>query len=264
MNILWRIFSALAAVNLIVLAVFVSLVTIQFEAVLSSSIRERLAVIVENVRDPLTSVSDMGLPLSSLRNADAMLERVKQDDEAIEAIHVYDKFGKILHSTVKPHPKFVEPFILSASSNIDGKMNWYLEDDTYYNIGAVIVDLTKDPIGGVAIQYSKDEAVTQVRAMSARLSFYCAIGFFITLLISLPILRMAMNRHIRLFDALLNTFDSFERRFWRTPGGKEQDLTPMSSLGVDSAEFRLLLDQSEDEYIAKKRLYINKNDAVYE
>ena len=48
MAVIWRIFFTLAAINFIVLAIFVFLVTIQFEAVLSGSIRERLEVVVEN------------------------------------------------------------------------------------------------------------------------------------------------------------------------------------------------------------------------
>ena len=259
MALVWRILIVLALINSTVLVVFVFLVTIQFEAVLSGSIQERLEVIVENVRDPFTSVSDLGLPLSSLRNANAMLERVKQDDEAIETIHVYDSSGQILHSTDKSPSKSVTNSVLLAGSKLDVHGLWYLEDALSYKIGAVIVDLAENPIGGVAVQYSKKDAITQVRAMSARLSFYCAIGFIATLLVSLVVLRLAMYRHIRLDGTLLEAFDSFERFFWRTPGGTEQERHPVNALGVDSAEFRRLLDQSEVKYKKEKQHFIKIN-----
>jgi hypothetical protein len=245
----------LAAINFIVLAVFVFLVTIQFQAVLSGSIRERLAVVVENVRDPFSSVTAMGLPLSSLRNANAMLQRVKQDDEEIDGIEVYGAQGAILHSTEEVHDASIPQEILAAGRSRDGHNIWYLEDERYFRAGGAILDATGAPVGGVSILYSKSSAVTRVRAMAARLAFYCGLGLVLTLFVALPILRFAMRRHVGLFDALLEAFGNFERRFWRAPGGAEQEGPEVKALGVDTAEFSALLDRSEQRYAAEKQRF---------
>lgn len=252
--VIWRIFFTLAAINFIVLAVFVFLVTIQFQAVLSASIRERLAVVVENVRGPFSSVTEMGLPLSSLRNANAMLQRVKQNDDAIEAIHVYGAAGEILHSTDEEAHRKVGPSAVPVAGGIPGAQEiWYLEDDRYFTVGGAIPDAAGRPVGGVAILYSKYNALTQVRAVAARLAFFCGLGLLATLLLSLPVLRFAMRRHVGVSNALLETYDNFERRFWRGPGGAEQPVTAVRSLGVDTAEFNALLDRSEQNYATEKQ-----------
>lgn len=256
MTVIWRIFSILAAINFIVLAVFVFLVTIQFEAVLSGSIRERLLVIVENVRDPFSSVTEMGLPLSSLRNANAMLQRVKQDDEAIDAIHVYGASGRILHSTDEARGQSVSPLVAAAGSGGGVQDIWYLEGESHFRVGGAILDAGGQPVGGVAIVYSKHNAMTQVRAMSARLAFYCGLGLLAALLVSLPVLRFAMRRHVGLFEGLLAAYDRFERRFWRAPGGSADGPGPSTrSLGVDTAEFSALLERSEQHYAAAKQRF---------
>lgn len=255
MAVIWRIFFTLAAINFIVLAVFVFLVTIQFGAVLSGSIRERLQVIVENVRDPFSSVTEMGLPLSSLRNANAMLQRVKQDDDAIDTIYVYGASGRILHSTDEARGQSVSPSVLASGGGTGVQDIWYLEDDSHFRVGGAILNAAGQPVGGVAVVYSKDNAKTQVRAMSARLAFYCGLGLLAALSVSLPVLRFTMRRHVGLFDALLEAFDSFERRFWRAPGGAGRPAPAVQSLGVDTAEFSALLERSEENYAAEKQRF---------
>lgn len=262
--VIWRIFFTLAAINFIVLAIFVFLVTIQFEAVLSGSIRERLEVVVENVRDPFSSVTEMGLPLSALRNADAMLHRVKQDDDAIEAIHVYGASGQILHSTGESGNQSVQPTVLAAGSGQDGNDIWHLEDKKHFLVGGTITDGSGQAVGGVAIAYSKENAITQVRAMSARLAFYCVLGLLVALLLSLPVLQFALRRHVGLFDALLQSYDRLERRFWRAPGGAETPIAPIRALGVDTGEFSSLLDRSEQNYAAEKQRLANIGGGTHE
>lgn len=258
MAVIWRIFYTLAAINFIVLAVFVFLVTIQFQAVLSGSIRERLTVVVENVRDPFSSVTEMGLPLSSLRNANAMIQRVKQDDDAIEAIHVYGTSGEILYSTDEAHGDSILSVARTAGGVPRAQDIWYLEDDRYFQAGGAILDAADRPVGGVSVLYSKYNALTQVRAMAARLAFFCGLGLLATLLVSLPFLRFTMRRHVGLFDALLEAYDNFERRFWRAPGGARQPVRAVKSLGVDTTEFSLLLDRSEQNYATEKRRFAQK------
>ncbi len=253
MTVIWRIFYTLAAINFIVLAVFVFLVTIQFQAVLSGSIRERLAVVVENVRDPFSSVTEMGLPLSSLRNANAMLQRVKQDDDAIEAIHVYAASGEILHSTDEAKSE-ATTLSVPAVADAPGVLDiWYREDDRYFRAGGAILDAADRPVGGVSILYSKYNALTQVRAVAARLAFFCGLGLLATLLVSLPVLQFTMRRHVGLFNAILEAYDNFERRFWRGPGGQVLPVKAVKALGVDTTEFSSLLDRSEQNYATEKQ-----------
>jgi hypothetical protein len=219
---------------------------------------------VENVRDPFSSVTEMGLPLSALRNADAMPQRVKQDDDAIDAIHVYGASGLILHSTSESHRQSVQPSVLAVRSVQDGQNIWYREDETYFRVGGAIMDGSGQAVGGVAILYSRANAITQVRAMSARLAFLSGLGLLLALLVSLPVQRFAMRRHVRLFDALPGAYDSFERRFWKAPGGPEQPLATVRALGVDMGEFSLFLERSEQNYAAEKQRFTDSGGGTHE
>ena len=99
MAIVWRILVAIGAINFIVLFIFVSIATLQFDTILSGLIQERLVVIADRVRVPFAAVANLGLPLSTVRNARAILEDARQDDSNIEHIHVYGQDGAIVHST---------------------------------------------------------------------------------------------------------------------------------------------------------------------
>ena len=69
MAIVWRVLVAIGAINFIVLFIFVSIATLQFDTILSGLIQERLVVIADRVRVPFTAVANLGLPLSTVRNA---------------------------------------------------------------------------------------------------------------------------------------------------------------------------------------------------
>ena len=146
-----------------------------------------------------------------------MLHRVKQDDDAIEAIHVYGASGQILHSTGESGNQSVQPTVLAAGSGQDGNDIWHLEDKKHFLVGGTITDGSGQAVGGVAIAYSKENAITQVRAMSARLAFYCVLGLLVALLLSLPVLQFALRRHVGLFDALLQSYDFIQGYYFSRP-----------------------------------------------
>ena len=100
--------------------------------------------------------------------------------------------------------------------------------------------------------------------MSARLAFFCGLCLLLTLLVSLPVLRFAMGRHVRLFEALLESYDNFERRFWRAPGGAEQPLATVRALGVDTVEFGSLLERSEQNYAEEKQRFADSGGGPHE
>ena len=86
MVLIGRILATIAAVNLFALAVFVMFATIQYNAILSDLTRDRLVVLADTVRRPFKSVAELGVPIGTVRNADAVLARVASSDEAIEKI----------------------------------------------------------------------------------------------------------------------------------------------------------------------------------
>src|SRR3546814_5264728 len=68
----------------------------------------------------VTGVQTCALPLSTVRNADALLERARQTDGAILAIHVFDAAGRIVHSTAEPAPAAISAETLAVRRASEG------------------------------------------------------------------------------------------------------------------------------------------------
>jgi hypothetical protein len=97
MPLLWRSWLVVSALVALVLAVLTVLCVLQFEAILSALIRERLAILAQTTQASFRSALDLGLPLETIRNARAILEHAQASDPAIMALHVFDRTGVVVH-----------------------------------------------------------------------------------------------------------------------------------------------------------------------
>jgi hypothetical protein len=91
MPLFWRSWLVVSALIALVLAVLAVLCVLQFEAILSALIRERLAILAQTTQASFRSALDLGLPLETIRNAGAILEHGKASDPGITAIHRHDR-----------------------------------------------------------------------------------------------------------------------------------------------------------------------------
>ncbi|TIW01143.1 MAG: hypothetical protein E5V85_00930 [Mesorhizobium sp.] len=82
------------------------LVKLQHEAVYSQLARQRLSVIAAATAAPFRSVSDLGLPVATVRNAQELLNRAWQTDPAISNIVLLDTAGEVILSV----PNAAVPF----------------------------------------------------------------------------------------------------------------------------------------------------------
>jgi hypothetical protein len=243
-----RLLATIAAVNLFTLAVFVGLATLQYNSILSGLIRERLVVLGETVRVPFQAVANLGVPIGTVRNADAVLERARQSDASIGFIHVLSASGEIVRSTSPTPGVRVDASILEAGRAASAGATWIIETDESFLAGANIVDATGSDAGIILIEYSKRDANIQIEAMEARLFLLAGVVLGATILIGLIILRIALSEHLRIFDGILASFDGFERKFWRGDLSVEEAETNVSGLGINTSDFIALLESSENRY----------------
>ena len=191
MSIFWRSWFTVIILVATVLAVLASLTTLQFDSILSHFIQQRLAVLAQTSRASFRAAAGLGLPLAGMRNAPAILERARQTDPNISAVHVFDVSGRILHSTDLNHTTSVGAEVLFAQSASHGD-TWYTESGEHFLSGARIVDLSGKPLGGVVIVYPKTDLSTAVDAMSARLAIY-AVGVLVaTAIVAIGLLRLGL------------------------------------------------------------------------
>jgi len=248
MALFWRIWVAVTLVNLAVLCVFVGLATLQFGVISSGLVGERLAVLAGRTAAPFEAAARIGLPISTVRNAKALLERARQTDDAILAVHVFDADGKIVHST-DPAATAIPAEALLARAQAEGAP-WHREIAGRFVSGIDIAGREGKTAGGVLVVYPDTGSVTRIRAMTAELALAAIVVLLAAAALAVPLLRFGLKRQIRTFEAVDGAIGAFERRSWRSAAAAA--IEPEADAG-ETDELRRLLDEAEACYRATGR-----------
>jgi len=249
MALFWRIWTAVLLVNLAVLTLFVGLATLQFDSINSDLVGERLVVLAGRTAAPFQAAAKIGLPLSTVRNADALLERARQTDDAILAIHVFDPAGRIIHSTDASAPAAIPPEALAARAAAAGTP-WHSETDGGFLSSIDIPARGGVTVGGILIVYPGGGNVTRVRAMGAELALAAIAVLLAAAGLSALLLRLGLGRQIRMFEAVDGAIADFERGAWRSAAAGVAAPAPAED---GTGELRQLLDDAESRYRATGR-----------
>ncbi|WP_419904696.1 hypothetical protein [Kiloniella sp.] len=167
MYLLWRSWSAFVALLTTVLAVLAILSVLQHNSVLSDLTRQRLSVVAQSVEGSFSTVANLGLPLSMMRNAEDVLDRAKALDPEIEAIHVFNASGIMVHSTDETLPPPLSKENLTRQS-LSKSGRWNSETDDYFYSYVSILNLEKQAIGGTVAIYPKQDFNATVTAVTTR------------------------------------------------------------------------------------------------
>ncbi len=253
MSVFWRSWITVVILVATVLAVLATLSTLQFETILSHFIHQRLSVLAQTSQASFRTAVGLGLPLSSVRNAAAILEQARQTDPNISAVHVFDASGRILHSTDPNHTTSVRAETLFTQSASEGD-TWRTETDEHFLSGIRIRNLSKKTVGGLMIVYPKTDLSTSVGAMTARLAIY-AVGVLIVIgVIGIGVLWFGLRDLVRVFTGIESVFAAIEHREWRrVAGGSDPMPEPVRGLGVDTGELKRLLQSAEEQYVTAGR-----------
>lgn len=250
MSLFWRSWVTVTMLIATVLTVLVGLSTVQFDAMLSNFIQGRLSVLAQTMQAPFKSATDLGLSLSSVRNAQAILERARQTDPDVSTVHVFDQVGSIVHSTDPRHPTSVPVEVLFAQSDAESPI-WHTETGQNFLSGVTILDSAGKRLGGVLVVYPKTDLDTAVGAMAARLAIYLIITLLVVAGMGIVILRFGLRSLIRVFTGIDATFVTIERREWRRLArGSDPAPQPVRGFGIDTGNLEQMLRAAEDRYIA--------------
>ena len=246
MGFFWRVWGAVIAVNLAVLAVFIGLAPLQFDVIHSGLVGERLGLLATRTAAPFEQAARLGLGLASVRNADGLLERARQTDEAITAIHVFNPEGRILHSTERTPPEAIPPGARAARAGA-GALPWHVEADRAFLAGADIKGRDGRSAGGVLVVYAAAQNAARIGAMSAELIVSGVLVLLASMGFGALVLRLGLRRQIRAFDAIETDIAVFEREAWRSAAA-----APLPPPAGDGG-MRGMLDEAEARYRAAGR-----------
>jgi hypothetical protein len=251
-----RNWAAVMLVMLTVLGVFIGLATLQFGNINSNLVGERLAVLAGRTAAPFAAVAKIGLPLSTVRNADALLERARQTDDSILAIHVFDASGRVVHSTAVPPPTHISPEAAAARAEANGAA-WLRETPEGFISSIDIASREGISAGGILVTYPVRGTLIRLRAMAAELAVV-AIGVLLaSAVLSALLLRLGLRRQISLFEEIDGAILEFERAAWR---GAAQSAADPSDGAV--GELRRLLAAAEQRYLAARRSLTAARDGI--
>ena len=218
MTLFWRIWFAVSLVNVLVLAIFLGLAGLQFASINAALVGERLVVIAGRAVAPFAASVRLGLPLSEVRNAPALLERARRTDEDIVALYVFDDAGQIVHSTAGATPAAISPDAAAARRAARGAA-WYRETPEGFIGGVDVTAADGTSNGGILVVYPGRGNLTQVRSMIAELLEGALVAVMVSGVVGTLLLRYGLAGAIRHFQAIDTTYGDFERSTWRRGAG---------------------------------------------
>lgn len=251
MSLFWRSWGLVVLLVSAVLAALVLLSTLQFNTILSGFVQGRLAVLAQSAQLSFRSATSLGLPLASVRNGSAILERARQTDPQIAAIHVFDPEGRILFSTDTVPPARIDEAATKAHAASKQGV-WRAETHDSLLSGMPIPDASKRRIiGGVVIVYPKVGLATSVRAMGANLALFAAAVTLLLGAAAIVCLRYGLGRLIAVFSGINATFTAFEQKEWRqAAGGTSVTPPPVVGFGIDTRMLSSLFEAAEKQYVS--------------
>lgn len=208
---------ALGLLMVLLIAGLAGISQLKFASFLSDSIEGRLEVVATSAAQDFAAAVDLGLSLDEVANGQAILDRARKHDSAIEAVYVIDQEGAVLHAAgTAPNEidsKTLESFDL-ARTGVTGPV-WGSESDEIIRSGSLIQGSFSQPVGAIVVEYPKTEMNGQTRSMAGRLvinGLAVVVGLCIAGAVGLWV---------------------FRSRLKVNPSHRDGELAPSSASGVD-------------------------------
>jgi|GEM_PF-1694601 len=251
---LWRNWLAFVAVLATVLGILGTLSVLQYDAILTRLIQERLAVIAETTASSFRSVINLGLPISTVRNAGDVLAAAKNIDPAVSSIQVFHPTGIVVHTTLDGGDERIPKDLLLLQSLSPGD-RWTAENSGELLTGLTLRNLSGDPIGGVLVSAANQEFKAKSHSMEWRITTATGVVFLIFAALALLILRLRLSGAIRgleKLELLSEEFGDDRRRQGRSgtaaPGGE-----PYGFLSGEIEQLENQLGRAYEKFGAARR-----------
>ncbi|MFD1985670.1 MFS transporter [Mesorhizobium newzealandense] len=160
----WITFSAVIA---LLQAVVGLLSVLQHNAVLSDLLRQRISVIAQTTATSFKPIIDLGLPLSMIRNGNAIVARALEIDDQVKAVHALNPSGIIVYTTDALRPKVIPHEVLQAMQ-LSKSIKWSTETAEQIYSGFNVVGRDGATSGAVVVAYPKDRLEAASQTMVAK------------------------------------------------------------------------------------------------
>ncbi|MBR9873524.1 MFS transporter [Vibrio sp. J1-1] len=196
MTILWRSWFAFVTILAVILSTFSLLFCLQFNSTLSELIAHRLSVIAHTTATTFKSVTDLGLPLEMMKNAQAILNHAQENDDTIRDIHAFTPSGKIIYSTTQPTNAVINEHVLQTLRHADHQ-EWRLETQNTIFSGSSIYNRHDQLVGGIVIDYPKHNFNTNNQQLIIFVLFTSILIFCSFAIVSFVIFKLILSKAIK-------------------------------------------------------------------
>lgn len=162
----WITFSVVIA---LLQAVVGLLSVLQHNAVLSDLLRQRISVIAQMTATSFKPIIDLGLPISMIRNGNAIVARAMETDAEVNAVHAFNPSGIIVYSTDASRPEAVPHEVLQAMQ-LSKDVKWSTETADQIYSGFNVVGRDGGTSGAVVVAYPKDRLEAASQAMASKVA----------------------------------------------------------------------------------------------
>lgn len=163
-----RIFPTIYTVVVASLLAFVALAVLQFNQINSELEREKINILAKRVAAPFEAAASIGLPFSSVRNTDVLLERSRQLDSAIKGAFLFGADGTLLASAASAG---LDAASLGASvpNGAGAGRTWSGDTGNGHFAGVRLFGADGRLAGGVLLAYSGRESAARSWAIVGKL-----------------------------------------------------------------------------------------------
>ncbi|WP_135507035.1 MFS transporter [Roseovarius aestuariivivens] len=187
------------------------LLILQHDAIYSELLRQRVAVIAQTTAETFRPILDLGLPISMLRDGDAILARGIDIDPSIIALHAINPTGIVAHTTGSK-PGVVDDHVLAAMRLADGDFWGHETRELIYSGFSIRRAEGEPPSGAVIVEYPHDRLDAASRII-ARITLRSALVIiFATSALAFVLIYLILDRPRRRLADLRTFFEAIRSR----------------------------------------------------
>ena len=219
----------LSLVVAVVQGVLSFLAILQFNALFSDLLRQRIAVIAQTTATSFRPIVNLGLPLSMMRNGNAIVARALEMDAEISAVHVFNPTGAIVYTTSNPSLQSVPRDVLRTMQFSDN-VKWSVETNDKLFSGFNVVGRDGKASGAVVVAYPKDrleKASRQVTVATLQIALVVWIAISLIAYFILRALMAAPQRAIAALDIASRESVDCTKTIYENPPRVPDDTSPL-------------------------------------
>ena len=220
-------------------------------------------VVAQTTADSFQSVVNLGLPISMVRNAPALLARAQQTDSRITAIHAFNPTGIIVQTTDPDDPSNVPEKVQLAQSLADGS-EWSVESDTELFSGVSISNAAGTTVGNIVVVYPKSEFEAQTAAVTRHIATTTITLLVIFSVAAWLLLRLRLSGAIHglsRLDGILAALRRGDGAVARSPPMTEAEAESLGFLRDDMETLEDNLNEATENYTKVRAILGEVEDA---